>query len=679
MKSDQVIRKSGNQAIRYKGQNSCLCVVVVLCLLFLSSVAYAAVGPNWIKQFGIIWTFDKNISTDGAAGTYRYGTFGNGDYWVVGPVKIIGFNPPSFTTTETYVQDTETFPAGVTINGSMINPNPNLADKSTGNKQGYTSMLGGYLPGLNVALDVSVSNPLTVPVNSSLISTSSRVDPGPGGSNNRSMIYSAAILTVLSSAPAANSFRPAYCGSDKAIRHNISDLNGQLSLLGNLAPVGNTPALTTVEGYFERPWLDHKDAASARFIHPYLSMSDYGRDLSNRIGIGALCLQLNYTNEQKMTLLKRYVQLGIDLYGIIEAGGKDIWAPDGGHASGRKWPILFAGIMLNDTNMKAIGGKSGDYLYMNGYGAGNSPSDYIHFGEDDQTFYVGSADVYTTPYTLGFYHPGQSSGTATCTKGSTIVTGTGTTWTIIDPDSAKFFGARDAEAYNSFGRAYHIASIDNDTTLTLTEPYRGNSNDPDGKVYTGLTYGIAEFVYYGHANVGNRQECEEYISSDMGLPDWGIRHATYPAYDGKNWNTAYRNSSTATSFAGWILAAHIMNAKQLWNHNALFDYQDRYVQTEVQDRFEDAWTGSMWDTYRANYGPVWPEKSAVFYGDVSGDGQVTAYDSALTAQAVVGLVNLTANQTKAADVSGDGQVSAYDAALIAQKVVGLITKFPVEG
>ena len=37
---------------------------------------------------------------------------------------------------------------------------------------------------------------------------------------------------------------------------------------------------------------------------------------------------------------------------------------------------LFAGFMLNDSNMKNIGQKSGTYLYENGYGAGNQSSDY---------------------------------------------------------------------------------------------------------------------------------------------------------------------------------------------------------------------------------------------------------------------------------------------------------------
>jgi hypothetical protein len=70
--------------------------------------------------------------------------------------------------------------------------------------------------------------------------------------------------------------------------------------------------------------------------------------------------------------------------------------------------------------------------------------------------------------------------------------------------------------------------------------------------------------------------------------------------------------------------------------------------------------------------------SAIVYGDLSGEGDVTAYDAALAARIAVGLDTADANKTKIADVSGDGSVTAYDAALIAQKAVGLIVKFPVE-
>jgi photosystem II stability/assembly factor-like uncharacterized protein len=69
--------------------------------------------------------------------------------------------------------------------------------------------------------------------------------------------------------------------------------------------------------------------------------------------------------------------------------------------------------------------------------------------------------------------------------------------------------------------------------------------------------------------------------------------------------------------------------------------------------------------------------SLILYGDISGEGDVTAYDAALTARIAVGLDAL-GDKLTVADVSGDKQVTAYDAALIAQKAVGLITKFPVE-
>jgi hypothetical protein len=67
------------------------------------------------------------------------------------------------------------------------------------------------------------------------------------------------------------------------------------------------------------------------------------------------------------------------------------------------------------------------------------------------------------------------------------------------------------------------------------------------------------------------------------------------------------------------------------------------------------------------------------YGDVSGDGRVTAYDAGLVLQYVVGLRTFTPEQISLADVSGKNGVTAYDAGLILRYVVGLITRFPVQG
>ncbi|MBC8229936.1 T9SS type A sorting domain-containing protein [bacterium] len=66
-------------------------------------------------------------------------------------------------------------------------------------------------------------------------------------------------------------------------------------------------------------------------------------------------------------------------------------------------------------------------------------------------------------------------------------------------------------------------------------------------------------------------------------------------------------------------------------------------------------------------------------GDVSGNGEVTAYDASLVLQYVVGLTDLSVEQQLAADVTDDDTITALDAALILQYTVGLITQFPVQG
>jgi hypothetical protein len=71
-------------------------------------------------------------------------------------------------------------------------------------------------------------------------------------------------------------------------------------------------------------------------------------------------------------------------------------------------------------------------------------------------------------------------------------------------------------------------------------------------------------------------------------------------------------------------------------------------------------------------------REVLMYGDVSGDGSISAYDASLAVRYAVGLISLTPQQITAADVSGNGGVSAYDVSLIAQYVVGLIDRFPVE-
>ena len=65
-------------------------------------------------------------------------------------------------------------------------------------------------------------------------------------------------------------------------------------------------------------------------------------------------------------------------------------------------------------------------------------------------------------------------------------------------------------------------------------------------------------------------------------------------------------------------------------------------------------------------------------GDVSGDGEVTAFDAALLLRYLVGLRPLGSSGLAAADVTGNGTISPLDGTLILQFAAGIITVFPAE-
>jgi len=507
-------------------------IVFILSLIVMGVVLpQLSQAATQVSQNGITWTFDKD---------YTIGQFVNGDYWVLGPVKITSISATG---------------------GSMVNPMPQ--------KQAYDDSLTGSF---NVAYVNPVTVPLTLQANSSLVSTNLTTGNEAGASIvnglRRPSIKDAAVLTVLASAPPANSFRPPYCGTAKPI---YSASNLRKDLLPNLALPLNAPSPANIADGISRLWLDHfcGNGDGAQYFSPLNNMPNYGRDYSNLTSQASLLLISNISSANKDSLLIPFVQIGIDLKAVVDNGGT--WQPNGGLNSGRKWPILFAGLMLDNTSMKNIG-----QVTSGPYGCA--------FHEDGQTFYV-------------------------------------------------------------------------------------TADSPGG-----------------------------YTVADVGLPEWGQRHSYDPTGshpDSKNWgDDSYRLCCNAFAWSGWVLAIHAMHAESLYNHDALFDYQDRYMKFETDWRSITPFAAQMWDTYRAQYGCIWTPNDpndiysnghrincsdSILYGDVSGDRQVSAYDAALTAQATVGLITLNSDQTKAADVSGDGQVSAYDAALIAQKSVGLIAKFPVEG
>jgi hypothetical protein len=486
-----------------------------------------------ITQYGITWTFAESVG---------YGQFVNGDYWVVdigSGVKITNISPGDA------LRPNREPPQH--MNGSMINPHTLI--------QGYDGN-GFYDAAKNVGLGISPETPLILTGDKSLVSTISNIEV-PG---TTSLPKTAAVLTSLSSAPPTGSFRPGISSTTKTL-HNISSVNR--SRLKSLTCPIIKPSISTYANYVQMVFLDHGDDYRARYIRP----TDSGLDnyyFAGKFAEIGLILNLDYTLAEKETLLINFIQVGIDLYSFIEGGvsekGTFGWQPDGGNMNGKKFPILFSGIMLDYAPMKNIGQKSGDYLYTIGYGPGNEPPDYIYFSEDCQTFYVTQKDIDIT---------------------------SNSNW-ISD-------SARQSGRYLSFDintNTFTIATPPQGTTIGPWHPDTRNQDD------------------------SNNVRCRPYRPNMLGMPEWGIRHSTSPDQSDSSWKAGYRTIGTGgPAWPGIALTINIMGYKNIWNHPAFFDYADRYVAISQgqPDPFgyevEHKTTGyppkdfilAMWNTYRGQY------------------------------------------------------------------------------
>jgi hypothetical protein len=140
------------------------------------------------------------------------------------------------------------------------------------------------------------------------------------------------------------------------------------------------------ERYLQRIWLDHMRQWPNRKMHPLENMPDYGREITNIVSDVALLLCLEDTKRERETLLLRFVQKGIDYYAAA-LSDNDLWIANGGHNSGRKWPVLFAGLMLGDKEMMSVKAT---------------------FQEDQQTYYgkrFGSGDKKQALWTIAPDNP----------------------------------------------------------------------------------------------------------------------------------------------------------------------------------------------------------------------------------------------------------------------------------
>ena len=80
-----------------------------------------------------------------------------------------------------------------------------------------------------------------------------------------------------------------------------------------------------------------------------------------------------------------------------------------------------------------------------------------------------------------------------------------------------------------------------------------------------------------------------YTAAHLGLPEWGIRHATEPNRDNAHWSATYRSINNAI-LPGFVLAARLMDQQEAWNHDPLFAYVDRVL---AADGLEGRGTNSL--------------------------------------------------------------------------------------
>ncbi len=304
-----------------------------------------------LERHGITWRFD---------GPYVVGAFANGDPWVVGPVGIVAIEPRCAEV------------GGRVVHGSMIDPDPSTE------WQGYDSAMYGdrarerYRAAWNVAIGVGPDAPLQLLPERSLVSVRSRPESAAAPT-----LQTAAVLTCVAVPPPPDAFRPPYVRGDKTVRYRVVDLD--VAALRQLAALPGVPQIEVVARQFERVWLDHVPGPAGRWLHPADNLPDHDRELAALVGSAGLLLNLDLPLPQKQELLVRFVQLGLDLHACLRGGCR--WPGVGPHGGGRKFPILFAGRLLGDEGMLAIGREFANQA-PTATGSGQ------FFAEDGQTFRV---------------------------------------------------------------------------------------------------------------------------------------------------------------------------------------------------------------------------------------------------------------------------------------------------
>ncbi|MBN2584601.1 MAG: hypothetical protein JXL80_16175 [Planctomycetes bacterium] len=306
-----------------------------------------------ITQYGITWKLK---------GKARVGRFITGDYYVVGPVTVIEITPKPLFGAEveaagwTLINEgsvkEEKYKNQWARNGSTLNQ---PVDTLHGGLDSRTSD-GFYDPKLFAKL------PIKMAPGDALISSISTPEPIKHDGHGQP-VGTGAVLTCLKEPVPADAFRPSYCDRKQTI---YLARNLKRELLYALPRPKEAPAdMSEWARVFQRPWLD---TVAWGYANPKDNLPRYGQWITRGSSSAAILLHLDYPPEEKEKLLVGYVQYGVDLWGVVRSGYKGWWG-QGGFGGGRKWALVFAGLMLGDNTMRDV----------------SKTYPKVQFGEDQQT------------------------------------------------------------------------------------------------------------------------------------------------------------------------------------------------------------------------------------------------------------------------------------------------------
>ena len=443
-----------------------------------------------VSQYGITWTFERPA---------RVGQFINGDWYVVGPVTVKALAPKPLYGGEIPKRqldhmDKERPEAQRVRNGFMVNPPAEMrVAYDSGVRNWFDPSLIQKLPVTlkpGDSMVASISMPKGLVLHAQLRNNIER------GVEDSSPIRTAAVLTCVSAPQPPDAFRPGFC--DRLGKTYLArDLKREL-----LPTVAATKSLLDVRLYTrftQRPWVG---TCFFGFEEPVENMPQYGLEYGRVVGLAALLLCTDLKPAEKESLLINFIQVGIDLGGMVRAGHPG-WTCWGGHGSGRKLPIVFAGLLLGDDELASI----------------KRSFPKVSFGEDEQTAY--------------------------------------------------------------------------------------------GDCWTG-----AKVVFAGHSGIDTATGAGRSRGSG-----WGPYEHTPPSQwkDGQNTSESYRRCCTSVGWVAQALALRLMHAERTWDHDAFFDYVDRWMgendagfvktikeatgrdhdkEWARQGQAWDAFTNEMWARYR---------------------------------------------------------------------------------